>query len=151
LESFAYGKTPPSVQDVLEGVMRTVHPALSGLTKYAVSFTPTAGGQVHDARETGGTTDLVAGTYTVVLLPKRYQFKTVAIYRSIYSYLSFIFLAVRRPALRVHAWAHDYLLSGIVPGRQKTVMRRHCAPEGEAPPPHDGILPAPRGFPARMG
>jgi hypothetical protein len=32
--------------------------------------------------------------------------------------------------------------SGIVPGRQNTVMRRHCAPEGEAQPPHDGILPA---------
>jgi hypothetical protein len=27
-------------------------------------------------------------------------------------------------------------------GRQNTVMRRHCAPEGEAQPPHDGILPA---------
>jgi hypothetical protein len=33
-------------------------------------------------------------------------------------------------------------LSGIVPGRQNTVMRRHCAPAGEARPPHDGILPA---------
>jgi hypothetical protein len=33
-------------------------------------------------------------------------------------------------------------LSGIVPGRQNTVMRRHCAPAGEAQPPHDGILPA---------
>jgi hypothetical protein len=33
-------------------------------------------------------------------------------------------------------------LSGIVPGKQNTVMRRHCAPEGEAQPPHDGILPA---------
>jgi hypothetical protein len=26
-------------------------------------------------------------------------------------------------------------LSGIVPGRQSTPLRRHCAPEGEAQPP----------------
>jgi hypothetical protein len=39
---------------------------------------------------------------------------------------------------------HLFILpqSGIVPGRQNTVMRRHCAPAGEAQPPHDGILPA---------
>jgi hypothetical protein len=30
-------------------------------------------------------------------------------------------------------------------------MRRHCAPEGEAQPPHGGILPAPADLPARMG
>ncbi|MDR1149124.1 MAG: hypothetical protein LBK66_10890, partial [Spirochaetaceae bacterium] len=48
----------------------------------------------------------------------------------ILSYLSFIHLLFTSPQ------------SGIVPGRQNTVMRRHCAPEGEAQPPHDGILPA---------
>jgi hypothetical protein len=53
------------------------------------------------------------GVNTIVLLLKRYQFKTVVIYRSI----SHIYLldcsqtrlaqAERRPALRVRVWTHD--------------------------------------------
>jgi hypothetical protein len=45
-------------------------------------------------------------------------------------YLSFIHLLFILPQ------------SGIVRGGQNTVMRRHCAPAGEAQP-HDGILPVP--------
>jgi hypothetical protein len=37
---------------------------------------------------------------------------------------------------------HLFPLFGIVLGGQSTAMRRHCAPEGEAQPPHGGALPA---------
>jgi hypothetical protein len=46
-------------------------------------------------------------------------------------YLSYIHLSLIHPSPIRHR-----------DGRQNTVMRRHCAPEGEAQPPHDGILPA---------
>jgi hypothetical protein len=60
-----------------------------------------------------------------------------SLYLSILIYLIFIYL------LFIPIY-HVFIppLTGIVPGRQNTVMRRHCAPAGEAQPPHDGILPA---------
>jgi hypothetical protein len=67
------------------------------------------------------------------------------------SHLSLIFLSLLFISylllLFLIYYLYIYLLfippqSGIVPGRQNTVMRRHCAPAGEAQPPHDGILPA---------
>jgi hypothetical protein len=67
------------------------------------------------------------------LLSSLYTISLIHLSLSIYSYLSILIhhLFVSPP-------------SGIVPGRQNTVMRRHCAPEGEAQPPHDSILPANR-------
>jgi hypothetical protein len=56
------------------------------------------------------------------------------IYLIFHLYLSFISLSYLSPIHPSPILHRD--------GRQNTVMRRHCAPEGEAQPPHDGILPA---------
>jgi hypothetical protein len=71
-----------------------------------------------------------------------YSFIYLSIY--LFIYLLFILINLIFTYLLFIPIYHLFIppLSGIVPGRQNTVMRRHCAPEGEAQPPHDGILPA---------
>jgi hypothetical protein len=63
-----------------------------------------------------------------------------SIYTLSYSFLSILYLSISYSSLVSPLFINPH--PAIVPGRQNTVWGGHGAPDGDPPPPHDGILPA---------